>query len=78
MRRSAVSIASSIAEGAARNTDKQFIQFLYVTLGSVAELDPRYILSKELQLTGGSTKVERLIDHMGKMTMGLIKHLRSK
>jgi four helix bundle protein len=57
-RRSAISIPSNIAEGAARSSDKAFIQFLYVTLGSIAELDTQYILSKEIQLTGGSAKVE--------------------
>jgi four helix bundle protein len=59
MRRSAVSIASNIAEGAARNTDKELMHFLYVTLGSVAEIDTQYILSKELQLTEGSAKIEK-------------------
>ncbi len=78
MRRSAVSIPSKIAEGAARNSDKEFIQFLYITLGSLAELDTQYILSKEIQLTGGSAKVESVMDSVGKMTMGLIKHLKNK
>jgi len=49
MRRSAISVASNIAEGAARNTDKEFIQFLYITMDSIAELETQYILSKELQ-----------------------------
>ena len=78
MRRSAISIPSNIAEGAARNSDKEFIRFLYITLGSIAELDTQYILSKEIQLTGGSAKVESVMDNVGKMTMGLIKHLRNK
>ena len=39
MRRSAVSIASNIAEGAARATDKEFIHFSHIALGSIAELD---------------------------------------
>jgi four helix bundle protein len=78
MRRSAISIPSNIAEGAARNSDKEFIRFLYITLGSIAELDTQYILSKEIQLTGGSAKVESVMDRVGKMTMGLIKHLKNK
>jgi len=78
MRRSAISIPSNIAEGAARNSDKEFIRFLYITLGSIAELDTQYILSKEIQLTGGSAKVESIMDNVGKMTMGLIKHLKNK
>ena len=78
MRRSAVSIASNIAEGAARNTDKEFVQSLYVTLGSTAELDTQYILSKELQLTVGSAKVESHIESVRRLTLGLIRHLKNK
>ena len=66
MRRSAISIPSNIAEGAARNSDKEFIRFLYVTLGSIAELDTQYILSKEIQFTEGSEEVERFMDTVGK------------
>ncbi|HYA42149.1 MAG TPA: four helix bundle protein [Syntrophobacteraceae bacterium] len=78
MRRSAVSIASNIAEGAARNADKEFMHFLYVTPGSTAELDTQYILSKELQLTGGSAKVEKDIESVRRLTLGLIRHLKNK
>jgi four helix bundle protein len=76
--RSAISIASNIAEGAARNTDKEFIQFLYIALGSISELDTQYILSKELQLTEGSAKVENAVESVRRMTLGLIRHLKNK
>jgi four helix bundle protein len=78
LRRLSVSVASNIAEGAARGTDKEFMHFLYITLGSIAEIETQYILSKELQLTVGSAKVEEGVDRLGRMTMGLIKHLKSK
>jgi four helix bundle protein len=77
MRRSAVSIASNIAEGSGRATNKEFIQFLHIVLGSIAELDTQYILSRELRLTDGSAKVERSLDDVGKMTMGLIRYLKN-
>ena len=38
MRRCAVSIPSNIAEGAGRNSKKEFKQFLYISLGSISEL----------------------------------------
>ena len=38
MRRSAVSVPSNIAEGATRNSTKEFIRFLYVALGSASEI----------------------------------------
>jgi len=43
IRRSAISIPSNIAEGAARNSKKEFIQFLYIALGSAAELETQLI-----------------------------------
>lgn len=48
MRRSAVSVASNIAEGSARNSRKEFAQFLAIALGSLAELDTQIILSSPL------------------------------
>jgi four helix bundle protein len=48
MRRSAVSIPSNIAEGQARHTTGEFIQFISHAEGSVAELDTQLILSVEL------------------------------
>ena len=48
MRRAAVSIPSNIAEGQARHTTGEFIQFISHAEGSVAELDTQFILSIEL------------------------------
>ena len=78
MKRSAVSIASNIAEGAARNSDKEFIHFLYVALGSIAELETQYILSKELAFTQGSPSLEANMERVRKLTVGLIKYLKNK
>lgn len=49
MKRAAVSIPSNIAEGAARNSTKEFIQFLYIALGSLAELETQLLLARELE-----------------------------
>jgi len=48
MRRAAVSIPSNIAEGQARRTTGEFIQFLSQAEGSLAELDTQLILAEEL------------------------------
>ena len=48
LRRAAVSISSNIAEGAARKSDKENIQFLYVALGSIAEIETQLIISNRL------------------------------
>src|SRR5437016_10516460 len=48
MRRAAVSIPSDIAEGQARHTTGEFIQFISHAEGSVAELNTQLILANEL------------------------------
>ena len=49
MRRCAVSIPSNIAEGAARNTKKEFVNFLHIAQGRLQNLRPswryRYVLN---------------------------------
>ena len=77
MRRAAVSIPSNIAEGAARNSDKEFIQFLHVSLGSLAELETQLLLSREL----GFLKDEDIngsLEQIRRMLLGLIKYLRGR
>jgi len=48
MRRAAVSIPSNIAEGQARHSTKEFIQFISLAEGSVAELETQLILAVDL------------------------------
>jgi len=48
LRRAAVSIASNIAEGAGRNTNGEFHQFLGIAIGSAFEVDTQLIIGVEL------------------------------
>ena len=48
LRRSAVSVPSNIAEGAARSSKKEFLQFLSIARGSLSELETQVIIAKEL------------------------------
>jgi len=48
LRRAAVSIPSNIAEGCARNTNGESIHFLYIALGSLAELETQLIIAMKL------------------------------
>ena len=78
IRRSAVSIPSNIAEGAARNHDNEFRQFLYIALASAAELDTQLIISNMLGFLG-SEKSQELISELhtiSKMLQGLIKSIK--
>tara|TARA_B100000949_G_C13947102_1_gene311309 strand:+ start:89 stop:379 length:291 start_codon:yes stop_codon:yes gene_type:complete len=48
IRRSVISIPSNIAEGAARESKKEFKRFLYISLGSAAELETQLEISKKV------------------------------
>jgi len=78
MRRAAVSIPSNISEGAARNTKKEFIQFLHNARGSLSELDTQMIIALELGFLDKNTydSVEKELNHENKMITGLIKTLK--
>lgn len=80
LRRRAVSIPTNIAEGAGRNTDKDFAQFLNISLGSAFELDTLLILSFDLELLSEDqlTHFSNKISEIQKMTHGLIKTLRQE
>ena len=80
IRRSAVSIPSNIAEGSGRNHYKEFIQFLFIALGSMSELETQLIISFNLGFINKQT-FDELNDKMNlirSQISGLIKHLKSK
>ncbi|MEW6163273.1 MAG: four helix bundle protein [Nitrospirota bacterium] len=73
IRRSAVSISSNIAEGAARSSKREFIQFLYISLGSIAELETQLLLAKRLKYLS-SDIVFHEVDKIRQMILGLISY----
>ena len=80
LRRAAVSIASNIAEGAARQTTKELIQFLYHSLGSISEVETQLIVSHNLQYLADEI-YEALVNkqsQISRMLINLIRSLRRK
>lgn len=75
MRRSAVSIPSNIAEGASRNSSKEFIKFLSIANGSKSELMTQFEICKMLGYIENIEEVLVLGDEVGKMLNALIKKL---
>ena len=76
IRRSVISIPSNIAEGAARNSKKEFIQFLYIALGSAAELETQIIIAERLGYLVDSLAALNSLNDIKKMLVGLISYLK--
>ncbi len=74
MRRASVSIPSNIAEGFARNSSKEYKQFLYISLGSCAELDTQIIIAhRRNYITKAEMgKLAEDINHESRMLASLI------
>lgn len=77
MRRCAISIPSNIAEGFRRYHNKEYKQFLYIALGSAAELETQLIITRKLGYISNSSyeKTTNEIDHFSRMTNVLIQKL---
>ena len=77
IRRCAVSVSSNIAEGAARNTDKEFVQFCYIALGSLSELETQLLIAERLKYSQNIDILENVVE-IRRMLLGLIKYIKSK
>jgi len=80
MRRSAISIPSNIAEGFVRNHSKEYIQFLYISIGSCAELDTQiFIAHKRNYLTSVTfQELTEDINHESRMLVSMINSVKGK
>ena len=78
IKRAVVSIPSNIAEGAGRKGDKEFIQFLYIAMGSLSELETQLILSNRLQFVDSVVIYLNQIEKIKKMLFGLIRYVNNK
>jgi len=78
LRRASISVPSNIAEGFARRSNKEYKQFLYISLGSCAEITTQIIVARKSGYLREreSKQLEQEIDTLSKMTMSLIKKIR--
>ncbi len=77
IRRCSVSISSNIAEGFERNTDKEFIQFLYIAKGSAGEVRSQLYLALDLNYISQQTFDELYaeVTEISRLLGGFIKYL---
>ncbi len=80
MKRCSVSIPSHIAEGAARNSKKEFVNFLYIALGSLSELDTQWELSNRLNFISKDVwcEIDKKLQEETKLLSGLIRSQKKK
>lgn len=78
IRRASVSISSNIAEGFERNTDKEFIHFLYIAKASAGEVRSQLYLSYDLNYLDEESFniLKNKIIEISKIISGLIKYLK--
>ena len=76
IRRSAVSIPSNIAEGSSRNSKKEFIQFLYISLGSLCELETQILIAKNIGYIQDITIIQTKTLQIKKMLNALITSIK--
>ena len=80
IKRSAVSIPSNIAEGCGRRTSKDTIQFLYISRGSLYELETQIYLALDLKFLNQEEfdKLQNKILYCKKLLSGFINYYKKK
>ena len=80
MQRASVSVPANIAEGWSRSYTKEFIQFLRISLGSLAELETMIILCQKLNYCEAQDEnaIRGRIGELQKMIYATIKTLSSR
>ena len=79
LRRAAVSVASNIAEGQGRSTDRDFLHFLGIAYGSLREVETQILIAGRLGYIGEEKNEEALeqTSKVGRLLNGLMRSLES-
>jgi four helix bundle protein len=80
LRRASVSIPTNIAEGAARHSTPEFLRFLYISRGSLSEIETLLVIATELKFLP-EERCKLLFSQcltIGRLLEGLIKSLRTE
>ena len=77
IRRAAISVPSNIAEGWGRNSTKNYIQFIRISVGSLYEIETQLVIANNQNYITNQIKsaLSEKIDELGKMLNTLLKRL---
>lgn len=80
IRRCVISIPSNIAEGAAKDSQKDFLRFLQISLGSSFELESHLLLCTDLKLLNKEKTESHLesIERLQKRISSMIKYVKTQ
>ncbi len=80
IRRASFSVAANIAEGSGRETDKDFLRFFYISLGSLKEVDYATLLAYDLKYLNSELfeKLQTRLNQTFAALQGLIKSVKQK
>ena len=76
IRRAAVSIPSNIAEGSARRSRAELLQFLYVARGSRSEVETHLQIARRLEFSGDDPVPDELLEKVFAKLAALIQSLK--
>ena len=79
VRRAVISVPSNIADGRSRHTRKDFVHFLYIAYGSVAELETQLLIGRRLAFGKQSEyeTCESILSEVSRMLHAMIKKLEA-
>ena len=78
IRRCSVSIPSNISEGFMRKSTKEYIQFIYIALGSLGELDTQMEIAVRLKFMESKKDFNEKLLLIRKQLYGMVKSLKTK
>jgi four helix bundle protein len=78
IRRSAVSVPANIAEGSARGSKKEMLRFLFIAMGSLAELETLLLIAFNIGYLTDFDKLNKQITRERSLIIGLQRAIKQK